>query len=60
MLFALEYNLDSFVVRRRHILNLVNDWSFIRRAVGLIGNSQRDVQPIVVNLAIAADKILVA
>src|SRR6266851_4485899 len=35
-------------------------WSFVLRAVGVIGNSQRDVQHIVVNLGIAADKILVS
>ena len=56
MLLPFKYNLYSFSGRRGHVLNFVKDRGLELRAVGLIGNSQRDVEKVVVNLRIAAHK----
>jgi len=56
---TLQYNLHSFSGRRGHVLNFVKNRGLELRAVGLIGNSQRDVERVVVNLRMTAHKILV-
>ena len=57
--FTLEGNLDTFAVRRSHLFNFVKDRSFVLGAIRLIGYSQRNIEHVVVNLWIAAHKILV-
>jgi len=57
--FTREYDLDTFPNRGGRILNFVKNSSFVLRALGLIGHSQRNVERVIVNLQMAADKILV-
>ena len=58
-ILAIEYNLDIFVLRRKQIINLVKDRSFVLSAICLVGSAHCKIKQVIVDLGITADKIAV-
>jgi len=56
---SFEYKLDILIVRRKQIIDLVKDRSFVLSAICLAGTANCKIKQIIMRLGIAAAKILV-
>ena len=58
-ILAIEYKLDIFVLRRKQVINLVKDRSFVFSAICLVGSADCKIKQVIVDLGVAAYKIAV-
>ena len=54
---ALEHELDSFVLRRKHIIDLIENRRFVLATVRLAGSSNRKIKQVVVDSWIATKDV---
>jgi hypothetical protein len=59
-LLPLSTNSTSFVLRGKQIVNLIENRCFVLSAICLVGNANCKIKQVVVNLGIAAGKIVVS
>jgi len=58
-ILAIEYKLYIFVLRRKQIINLVKNRSFVLSAIRLVGSAHCEIKQVIVDLGITADKITI-
>lgn len=58
-ILGVEYKLDFFVLRRKQIIDLVKDRSFILNAICLVGSAHCNIKQVIVDLGITAGKITI-
>jgi hypothetical protein len=54
---ALEHKLDIFVLRRKQIINLIENRCFVLATVRLVGSSNRKMKQVVVDSWIATEEV---
>jgi len=54
---ALEHELDIFVLRRKHIINLIENGCFVLATVRSVGSSNRKIKQVVVDSWIATEEV---